>query len=146
MGLKKLQQQITSSKGIIEKSGANDFAFRFYNLKAFIPDDKTQTIEIGEFENNYISADFKKPVELNCIVLRENMSKGQRVEQFEIQILDTDNKSFFIKGTTIGNKRILTFSKIKIQLVILRIQKSNGNPRLHPFDFFMIDENLVEKN
>jgi alpha-L-fucosidase len=146
MGFKKLWQHILPSKGVLENAEVNDFAFRFGDVNSSIFDNKTETLEIGNFEKNSIAADFKQPVELNCIVLRENLTNGQRVEEFSVQIPDTANKSFFIKGTTIGNKRILTFPKIKTQLVILRITKSNGNPRLHPFDFYLIDEKLVEKN
>lgn len=145
VGFKKLRQHLIPSKGMIENSAVKDFLFRFKNVNAFKFEDETHTIEIGEFEDNSISVDFNKPVELNCIVLRENMTKGQRVEEFYIQIEDSVHKSFFIKGSTIGNKRILTFPKIKTQLVILRFTKSNGNPRIHPFDFYLIDEKLVEK-
>lgn len=145
MAFKKLRQQLLPSAGIIENSSVNDFTFRFQKPEAFNLDNKTQTIEIIDFEDNFISADFKKPIEVNCIVLKENLGKGQRIEEFYIQILDTSNRSYFVKGTTIGHKRILTFPKIKTQLIILRITKSKGNPMLLPFDFYLIDDKLVEK-
>jgi alpha-L-fucosidase len=145
MGFKQLRMKLQQSKGVIENKNINEFTFRFQIHEAFEFDDKTETITIGQHQNNSIAVEFFKPVEVNCVVLKENISNGQHIEAFELQIIDTENKSHFIKGTTIGNKRIITFPRIKTQLLFLRITKAGSTPKLYPFDFYLIDEKLIEK-
>lgn len=145
LGLKKLREQLLPSKGILENSSPENFLFRFHQKEAFSFDDETQTITINEYKDNTISIEFKKPVDLNCIIARENLNFGQRVEEFNFQLQDSTAASIFIRGTTMGNKRIFTFPKVKTKLVTLRVTKSNGTPKLHPFDFYLIDEKLLEK-
>lgn len=145
MGFKKIRQLLLPSKGIIENAVEGEFTFRFGQLDKVKLEDETQTIDMGDYQNNFMSAEFKKPIELNCIVLKESIEKGQRVEEFVVQLLKEDNESIYLKGNTMGRTRILTFPKIKTQLVILRFTKSNGNPRFHPFDFYLIDEKFTEK-
>ena len=48
------------------------------------------------------------PVEIGCVVLREDLTHGQRVEGFRILGIDEENKADYalFEGTCIGNKRI----------------------------------------
>ena len=48
------------------------------------------------------------PVEIGCVVLREDLTHGQRVEGFRILGIDEENKADYalFEGTCIGNKHI----------------------------------------
>ena len=50
----------------------------------------------------------EEPVEIGCVVLREDLTHGQRVEGFRILGIDEENKADYalFEGTCIGNKRI----------------------------------------
>lgn len=145
MGFKKLRSQFSTSKGIIENIPIKDFQLQFYPLENIKLDDKTETFEIEDHENSMIAGEFLKPVEVNSFIIEEYIRKGQRIEEFILQIIDVNGQSTFIRGTTIGYKRILTFPKIKANSFIIRVTKSNGNPVLRKFDFYLIDEKLIEK-
>jgi len=106
---------------------------------------KTETLEFKTASENSISISFEKPVEFNTVVIRENLQFGQRVRQFVVQILDENNKSHFVYGTSIGHKRILTFPKIKTSYVAIRLLQADKPAMLGVFDFYMIDEKLISK-
>ena len=50
----------------------------------------------------------ERPVEIGCVVLREDLTHGQRVEGFRILGIDEENKADYalFEGTCIGNKHI----------------------------------------
>lgn len=49
----------------------------------------------------------EEPVRIGCVVLREDLTKGQRVEGFRVLLPDEDRTDYALfEGTTIGNKRI----------------------------------------
>lgn len=67
---------------------------------------------------------FPEPVTLNCIVLKEDIKKGQFCDEFTITLLDEKMEVLQeIKGTTIGHKRIITFPKARATHVILQLGK-----------------------
>lgn len=61
-----------------------------------------------------IELDFTKTVPLNAILLQEYIPLGQRVKSFKIETLDTaGNYTEVAAGTTIGNRRIISFDRIE---------------------------------
>ena len=49
------------------------------------------------------------------ILLREYLPKGQHINSFEVEGFDGKNWNSMAKGSTIGNRRILTFNPTNIQ-------------------------------
>ncbi len=100
-------------KNIREKSFANNV---FKSAKIF----RTK---------NSIEAHLSKEVQLNTIVLKEDISKGQRVVKFEVS--GGNNLEYFTKiteGTTIGHKRILTFPTQKLKYIRIKVVESKADP------------------
>ena len=72
---------------------------------------------------------FEKPTTLSCLVLQEDITKGQRVERFSISRyrndkwlpLDTDEVM-----TTIGYKRIIRFKPTEMEKLRIRFIKTKG--------------------
>ena len=79
--------------------------------------------------NNSIEVHLKEAVEINAIQLMEAISMGQRVVTFEISG-GNDVKKFeiFAKGTTIGHKRIITFTTQKLKYFRIKITESKATP------------------
>jgi alpha-L-fucosidase len=78
---------------------------------------------------NSIEAHLSNEVELNTIVLKEGISKGQRVVKFEVS--GGNNLEYFTKiteGTTIGHKRILTFPTQKLKYIRIKVVESKADP------------------
>ncbi len=78
---------------------------------------------------NSIEAHLSKEVQLNTIVLKEGINKGQRVVKFEVS--GGNNLEYFTKiteGTTIGHKRILTFPTQKLKYIRIKVVESKADP------------------
>ncbi|MBQ3709114.1 MAG: alpha-L-fucosidase [Bacteroidales bacterium] len=73
---------------------------------------------------------FDQPTTLQCLMLQEDIAKGQRVERFSINYyrngkwlpIETDEET-----TTIGYKRIIRFKPVEMEKLRIRIIKSMGS-------------------
>lgn len=90
-----------------------------------------------------VPVDLKKPKQINCIVLKENLSFGQRVRKFEVEIFDENNKRTSVGGSSIGAKRILCFPAIKATHINLKILQADGTPKVFPLESYLIKNELV---
>lgn len=82
---------------------------------------------------------------LNCIVLSEWLQQGQFIDHFAIELKTTDGIKT-IDGTTIGKKRIITFSTKEVAGFTLIVHSLNKNKALiSEVAAYLIDDGLVEK-
>lgn len=88
------------------------------------------------------------PVEVNCIVLEEDIAKGQRVEKFTVNAKDADGKPVKLtEGTTIGKKRILTFPTTRVSAISVDVDQYRGRDfHVKPLKAYKIElpEHIVE--
>jgi alpha-L-fucosidase len=90
-----------------------------------------------------IGIEFEKPVEINCIVLKEYLEHGQNCKIFKLYLMDKmHNVIRKIDGTTIGHKRILTFPSAQVSRIALSVE---GMTSISEIESYLIDQNLVEK-
>ena len=85
---------------------------------------------LAEF-HNWIQTNFQKkqlPGRINCVELREDITQGQRVEQFDVEVLAGGSWQKVAEGTTIGNRRILTFDPVDADSIRFNILSSRGEP------------------
>lgn len=80
----------------------------------------------------------EKKVIFDCAELRENIRYGQRVEDFSIEIWKNGNWQEITRGTTIGYKRLLTFSPVEADRIRLVIKKSRAVPYLNKFGLYRL--------
>lgn len=69
---------------------------------------------------------FKKPALVNTVLVRENITEGQRVEKFDVQALVAGKWTTVASGTTIGVKRIIVFPQVKASALRLVITSVRG--------------------
>jgi len=95
-------------------------------------------------ENTVIN--FENLMRANCIVLKESLNRGQKVSRFRIRVVDSNNNSEELRGTTIGSKRIVTFSTRVLKRLYLVIEnyKVGLVPEVSVSEC-LIPENLIEK-
>ena len=108
-------------KKIREKSFANNV---FKNAKMFR-------------SKNSIEAHLNNEAVINAIVLKEDISKGQRVVKFEVS--GGNNLEYFTKiteGTTIGHKRILTFPTQKLKYIRIKVLEAKADPLISSLEGF----------
>ncbi|SER91669.1 alpha-L-fucosidase [Pedobacter rhizosphaerae] len=88
--------------------------------------DSTATLEIT----------LPKAMRFDVVMLQENISIGQRIEEFSLEYLDKDVWKQLIKGTTVGYKRLLRFDEVSTTKLRLHIGSSRLNPTLSEFGLF----------
>ncbi len=102
------------------------------------------------FENGEDKADtqtsfdlvFDEETEFNCIVLEEDITKGQRVENFAVYTKNDFGiwALQFFEGTCIGNKKICTFDTEKVSHLRIVILSARGEVYLEKPKVYKIDE------
>lgn len=87
----------------------------------------------------------KKNTKINCIVLHEDISKGQRCARFKLLLFNSKDELIQeIYGTTIGSKRIVTFPAVNINTIELTIEAQHDSTGLSEMEAYLVDEKLVE--
>ena len=97
----------------------------------------------GDSVKSILQMHFKEYKNINCIVIREEIKKGQSVETFSIRV--GDNEKIQSSTTTIGRKRIITFSQVKTDHLYIHISNSKGKVSVAGIAAYLIPENLIEK-
>lgn len=101
--------------------------------------------KVGAFNRGSAGIQFKIPQTINCVVLKENLTKGQHSARFELLILDEKGNTIRnVTGTTIGRKRILSFSKVAASTIRLIIHDPDSGAYINEIEAYLIDESLVE--
>lgn len=80
----------------------------------------------------------RKGATVNTVVLTEDINRGQRVEAFDVEALVGGKWRTVTSGTTIGNKRILTFDPVEADDIRLSVRSSRGEPHAKVDGTFLI--------
>ena len=68
----------------------------------------------------------KQNKKISCIVLREDILRGQHCEKFKLLLFNSKEELVKeIYGTTIGKKRMITFAPIFLNTIELMVFKNN---------------------
>lgn len=112
-------------RGLIHESDAA----RLQELRQWIDANFSNNLVTKSNSNTGIYS-FSSPTRVNCVAVSEDITKGQRVEDFEIHARVDGSWQKVAKGTTIGNKRILTFDPVEADAVMLMIDSSRGKANI----------------
>ena len=104
----------------------------------------TEVPKFGDSPPNFILK-FNPSTKINCIVLQEEIVKGQKISKLEIVLIRDNTGIKDIQLTTIGRKRIITFPPENVDEVLLYIKESTGKPAICEVAAYLVDEKLVEK-
>lgn len=63
----------------------------------------------------------KPKSEINVVMLREDISKGQRMEAFTVEALTTDGWKEIAKGTTVGYKRLIRIPAVEARQLRVKV-------------------------
>jgi alpha-L-fucosidase len=72
----------------------------------------------------------------NVAELAEYIKRGQQVEEFVLEAFDGESWEEFVRGTTVGYKRLLRFDNVTARKVRLRILKSRVCPTISDFALY----------
>lgn len=106
-------------------------------------DDKTYWATDDDRRNASIEVDLDSTVEFDRIVIQEPIRFGQRISQFEIQIVKNNMWETIARGTTVGYKRILRISPIRSDRIRILIKEANNSPAISNFALFKASKKEV---
>lgn len=97
-------------------------------------------------ERESVGVEIKENKKVNCIVLYEDLVKGQQCVSFKLLLFNKKDELIKeIHGTTIGRKRILTFPAVDINTIELTIETQKNSTSIKEIEGYLINENLIEK-
>ena len=71
-------------------------------------------------------------------LLQEYIRVGQRIEEFSLEAWDGKEWRPFVRGTTVGYKRLLRFPEVTAQKIRLVVANSRANPAISTFGLFKL--------
>jgi alpha-L-fucosidase len=112
-----------------------------------ISDGNYLTVEkITAPERESVGIEIKKDKKINCIVLYENIKDGQNCAEYKLLLFNKKDELIKeIHGTTIGRKRIITFSAVDINTIELTIEGQHNTTVINEMEAYLINEALIEK-
>ncbi len=97
------------------------------------------------YNKEYMEILFNKPLPVNCIFLKEQLSYGQRVKSFAIELYNADSLVYQHVYTTIGHHRLVSFPVQNTNRILIRIKDAKSEPVLNGLGVYRIPDRLVEK-
>ncbi len=105
--------------------------------KNFVKDgDRIKKIDAQKSVTYKVSPEAK----INCVMLQENIAKGQRVEKFKVELLIDGQWITVGRGTTIGYKRLLRFSATQAEEVRITIEECRRTAEILRIGLFYCPE------
>lgn len=89
---------------------------------------------------NGIELKLAKNSVINHIILKENISKGERVRKFTVEGKTRKGWQKIVEGTCIGHKYIGKFENIEVSALRLKISESLDTPQILGFSVFNIQD------
>jgi alpha-L-fucosidase len=90
--------------------------------------------------------DLPSSQKINCIVLKEDITTGQKIKSFTVQFMLKNNVVNELHANTVGKKRILTFPAVETDSFVVKIDEAKATPLLNNVSAYLIDEKLIEVN
>ncbi len=94
----------------------------------------------GSGQGDVLEIDLKKPKVINCAVLQEDISQGQRVRKFVLEGYSNDKWITIKEGTSLGSKRIEEFPALRLSKLRLRITDAIATPLIQNLALFNIEQ------
>ncbi len=131
------------TRGLIAKPDSinlhqlGNFLAKMY-AKNYIADKRTYwngNVATGEKIYTLSSNDF-----INVIEIKEDITKGQRIEEFSVFAFNDNKWEVIAQGTTIGYKRLLRFPAVKTEKIKVVVNASRGQFYISDVKAYKADE------
>jgi alpha-L-fucosidase len=83
-----------------------------------------------------IEIDLKQKSPVKYVVLQEYIRLGQRISQFNVEVMENGTWKKITEGTTVGHKRILTLGNIQTDKIRINILASRACPLLSGIEVY----------
>lgn len=89
-------------------------------------------------KGNPLFIKLKKATDINQVIIREDISKGERIRKYKVEGLVNRKWKLLCSGSSVGNKRIQMFKKITSKKIRLTITESVAQPQISSFELFNV--------
>ncbi len=145
MQFEQLRRENFSNNLALDARKEMHYKMVIYTRDGFADGDPKTAESLNEYKRGSYWVKFKAETNINCIVLREDLQKGQHVISGKIYVLNGTETVKEVDFTTIGRKRILSFPAVKATTIRLVINNAKSSPAISEIEAYLINENLVEK-
>ena len=145
MGFARLREESFHSS-LIKKDNA-EILLNKKNVTESLTDENENTwITLGnDYATDFLEIRFTKIQSVNCMLLKEPLQNGQRVNSFTIELWNGNQLLYRLEQTTIGHQRMLTFPVQTVTRIRIKITGAKSDPMISEVGVYQIDEQLVEK-
>lgn len=91
----------------------------------------------GEFPA-WLEFTLERTSPFDCLEISEDITRGQRIEEFSLEAWLEGKWTEIARGTTVGYKRLLTFAPVTANRVRLVIRQSRDVPRVRRVNFYKL--------
>ena len=140
-------------RALRDESFANNVAFgsaaelhtngSIFKLTKFTDGDTKSSAKITDHKNASVWIKFDSTKKINCIVLQEDITKGQFVKSAQVILLNGLQEIKKIPVTTIGRKRILVFPAQDVSSIRLLVTDAKAAPSINEVAAYHIPEMLT---
>lgn len=130
-----------NKRGLIANADLNELRSLGEKINQLNTDiEQNYTIEVGEdisfnginsntnIQSNEMIVSFEKELSLKYLIIQEDITKSQRIEDLTIELIDQDNDIYRKNIGTVGYKKIVDFeNELKVKKIIIRINKYRGD-------------------
>lgn len=119
-------------RGLIHETDAerlkelSAYLAKTFSHNAITSKDTAWCAEVGESREFEVTTDTM----VNTLLIQEDITRGQRVEEFSVEVYSNGAWHHVAKGTTIGYKRLLRFTDCKAERVRITIIASRGRANI----------------
>jgi hypothetical protein len=85
-------------------------------------------------KGNLFTISFKSPQPVNYVVIQEDISKGERIREYNLFGMENGVWKLLSQGACIGHKRIEVIKNKKLSGIKLEITKSEGKPQIRKLE------------
>lgn len=110
---------------------------------AKLTDDALDTYWQGSSKNNVLEISFDQKQRFDRLLLQENITEGQRIEDFVLECWINDQWQPVAEGTTIGYKRILRFDPVETVKMRIVVRKSRDLPQISEIGVYKASDKEV---
>ena len=88
---------------------------------------------------NKVVLRFDGPTDINHVIVQEDIAKGERIREYQIEGFTEGRWQTLTKGQSVGNKRIEKFNKVKLSRLRIKIVASEGVAQIKNLSAYFVE-------
>ena len=128
-----------AAKAVVSREGGNCNFYAPVDPKALFDNDVSTNLPLSPCGSTLpLLLKFKKSTTFNSLLIREAITKGQRVREFKVEVWQRGQWHEIAHSNTIGPRKILTFPAVRTGKVRITVLSEKAAPILSEIGIFRI--------